>query len=80
MLLLLISLNQAGLTLYEVPFVYWEWEEEEKNVLELEHFGMGEIILIQLTLPKNLRIRAQFSNSFLTQHNTNEGLSLPTSS
>ena len=52
MLLLLILSNQAGLTLYEVPFVYWEWEEEEKNVLKLEHLGMGEIILKQLTFPK----------------------------
>ena len=50
---LLISLNQAGLSLYEVPFVYWEWEEEEKNVLELEHFGMGEIRLKQQTHPKS---------------------------
>ena len=36
------NLFQAGLSLYEVPFEYWEWEEEEKNVLKLEHFGMGK--------------------------------------
>ena len=40
------------MSLYEVPFVYWEWEEPPKNVLYLEHFGMGEIILKQQTLPK----------------------------
>ena len=37
-------LKQAGLSLYEVPFVYWGWEEEEKNQLNLEHFGMGQFI------------------------------------
>ena len=55
MLLLLILLNQAGLSLYEVPFVseVFEWEEKGDNVLEPENFGMGEIRLKQQTHPKS---------------------------
>ena len=34
------------MSLYEVPFEYWEWEEPEKTVLQLEHFGMGELMKI----------------------------------
>ena len=40
------------MSLFEIPFVYWEWEEPPINVLYLEHFGMGEIILKPQTLPK----------------------------
>ena len=60
MLQLLILFNKAGLCLYEVPFDYWEWEEGENNVLELENFGMGKIILKQQTIPnKRLGLNSQ---------------------
>ena len=32
------------MSLYEIPFVVWEWEES-LTVLELEHFGIGGLII-----------------------------------
>ena len=53
-------INQGGMSVYEVPFVYWEWEEEITK-LELENFGLGEFILMKTTNSTQDKIRAQFS-------------------
>ena len=53
------------MSLYEVKFFYWEWEEKE-TVLELENFGLGESILMKTKNISQDKIRAQFTICLLT--------------
>jgi len=40
----MMKLQEAALSLYEVPFEYWEWEEKVEQ-LKLVHFGMAFVFV-----------------------------------
>ena len=39
-----LFLKKAGLVMRQVPFDYWEWEEE-LEVLRMEHIAFGKILI-----------------------------------
>ena len=58
------------MSLYEVPFEYWEWEEPEKTVLQLEHLGMGELIKILKLPPKTVMFSVPFLSPDISNYTT----------